>query len=169
MQIQNTNLNEIKLIGISVRTSYSNETDLEKGKIPSYIMRFFQEKLFDQIPNRLSPGKTFCVYTEYESNYLGAYTYFIGEEVSSFDNLPDKFSTLTIPAQNYAKITTGPAPMPAVIIDAWQEIWDMEADGFEAPRAYHADFEVYDERASDHNNIVLDIFVGLKSTASVKA
>jgi predicted transcriptional regulator YdeE len=30
-------------------------------------------------------------------------------------------------------------------------------------RSYIADFEVYDERALDHQNVVLDIYVGLRS------
>lgn len=29
-------------------------------------------------------------------------------------------------------------------------------------RSYIADFEVYDERASDHLNVVLDIYIGIK-------
>jgi len=70
-----------------------------------------------QISHRIEPNTTYCVYTDYESDFNGDYTYFIGEKVSSFDNLPEGFVALTIPAQNYVKFTNGPGPMPHVCID----------------------------------------------------
>ena len=116
----------------------------------------------EKIPYRTKPGTTFCVYTCYDSDYKGAYTYFIGEEVESFDDrLPDGFHNLIIPGQHYAKFTSTPAPMPDVIVNAWQNIWDMSAKELGGRRCYHSDFEIYDERAADHQNIVLDIYVGI--------
>jgi predicted transcriptional regulator YdeE len=53
--------------------------------------------------------------------------------------------------------------MPEVVIDAWQKIWKMTSDDFDGDRAYIADFEVYDQRASNPDNASLDIYIGLKN------
>jgi predicted transcriptional regulator YdeE len=116
----------------------------------------------EKIPNRKNPGVTFCAYTAYESDYQGDYTYFIGEEVYSFDNLTADLSALVIPAQKYTKFTTKPGGMPNVIKEAWEKIWHMPEQILGGKRAYQTDFEIYDERAADHSNIVLDIYIGIK-------
>lgn len=158
-----TERQEIKLLGVCVRTSYQQELDKMKGNIFPCVQQYFHEALFEKIPNRANPGTTFCAYTDYESDYKGAYTYFIGEEVTSFGSpLPEGFHTLIIPQQNYVKFTTNPAPMPDVIVDAWQEIWQMSPEELGGKRNYQTDFEIYDERAADHQNIVLDLFIGVK-------
>lgn len=153
---------EIKLVGICVRTSYAQELDKMKGRIFPCVQRYFHGALFEKIPNRKQPGTTFCAYTDYETDYTGAYTYFIGEEVSSFDHsLPEGFQKLVIPSQQYVKFTTKPAPMPDVIVNAWKEIWDMSPKELGGKRCYKTDFEIYDERAVDHQNIILDVYVGI--------
>lgn len=153
---------EIKLVGICVRTSYQQELDKMTGNIFPCVQRYFHGALFDKIPHRTKPGTTFCAYTDYESDYTGAYTYFIGEEVSSFESsIPEGFQKLIIPNQHYVKFTTRPAPMPDVIVNAWQKIWNMPHTQLGGKRRYHTDFEIYDERAANHQNIVLDIFVGI--------
>ena len=63
----------IKLIGICVRTSYNQECDKMTGHIFPCVRRYFHEALFEKIPHRLKPGTTFCAYTDYESDYKGAY------------------------------------------------------------------------------------------------
>src|ERR1700733_9681418 len=144
---------EIKLVGICVCTSYDQEQDKMKGRIFPCVQRYFHGALFEKIPNRITPGTTFCAYTDYEIDYKGAYTYFIGEEVSSFENpLPEGFQELVIPSQQYVKFTTSPAPMPDVIVNAWQHVWKMSATQLGGKRCYQTDFEIYDERAADHQN-----------------
>jgi predicted transcriptional regulator YdeE len=76
--------------------------------------------------------------------------------------LPEGFQTLVIPKQQYVKFTTRPAPMPDVILNAWKEIWKMSPNELGGKRCYLTDFEIYDERAADHQNIVLDICVGIQ-------
>lgn len=155
---------EIKLVGICVRTNNNQERDQTKGQIFPCIQRYFHGALWNKIPNRVKPGTTFCAYTDYESDHTGDYTYFVGEEVSSLnDPLPEGFSTLAIPRQTYAKFTTKPAPMPEVIINAWNAVWAMSSKDLRGARNYKTDFEIYDERASDHQNIVLDLYIGIKS------
>ncbi len=160
------NLDEIKIVGIKVRTN--NKTELKtadgaSGKIFPCVQKYFYEQISQKIPNRKKPGTTFCVYTEYESDHTGDYTYYIGEEVNSFDNVPDDLETLLILPQSYVKFTTDPGPMPAVLRNAWETVWSMSDKDFGAPRRYYADFEVYDERAQDPSNLVLDLYIGIKN------
>ena len=152
---------EIHLLGIKVRTNNQAEVDPHQGKIFGCVQKYFHENLAEKIPNRKCPGTTFCAYTNYESDYTGEYTYFIGEEVSSIDEIPEGFETLTVPAQTYAKFTNGPGSMPEVLRKPWEQIWKMSKEEIGGTRAYHTDFEIYDERASDHSNIILDIFIGI--------
>lgn len=153
-------LPEIKLIGISTRTNNADEIAMETGKIVPTLQRYFGG-LFEQIPNRKKPGTTLCVYTHYESDHRGDYTYFVGEEVSSFDNLPEGLETLVIPPQRYTKFTAGPGPMPDVVRQPWFKIWNMNEGELGGQRRYIADFEVYDERAAQPQRTVLDIFIGI--------
>ena len=163
MEKTKINKSEIKLVGISVRTSYDQELDKMKGNIFPCVQRYYHSALYEKISNRKRPGTTFCAYTEYDSDYKGAYTYFIGEEVTAFDSsLLEGFQKLVSPKQQSVKFTTGPAPMPDVIVNAWKEIWEMTPEDLGGKRSYDTDFEIYDERASDHQNIILDIYIGIK-------
>jgi predicted transcriptional regulator YdeE len=153
---------EIKLVGICVRTNNEQERNKMEGRIFPCIQNYFHGALFEKISNRKTPGTTFCAYTDYESDHTGDYTYFIGEEVSSFDaSLPEGFRALTIPSQKYAKFTTKPGPMPDVIVNAWTKIWEMTPADLGGERNYQTDFEIYDERAADHQNIILDVYIGV--------
>lgn len=156
-------LREIKLIGIKVRTNNKAEFEARTAKIPSCMQQYLHQKVAEKIPDRNKPGITFCAYTEYESDWTSDYTYFIGEEVNSIEDIPAGLETHIIPPQTYVKFTTEAGPMPMVVIEAWQEIWQIPPKILGGPRNYHTDFEVYDERAKDHQRTVLDIYIGLKA------
>jgi predicted transcriptional regulator YdeE len=93
-------LSERSLIGITVRTN--NAAEMSGGKIGLVVQNYFQNQLAAQIPNRQNPGITYSAYTDYESDYTGDYTYFIGEEVASGTSAPLGFEKIIIPAQAYA-------------------------------------------------------------------
>lgn len=157
-----TSKSEIKLVGLSARTNNKNEMNPASSKIGELATRFWSQNIASKIANRKNPGVTLAVYTDYESDEHGDYTYFIGEEVGSFDNIASSMQTLIIPAANYQKFTTSNGSMPQVVIQAWQQIWKMSADDFGGKRTYRADFEVYDERAQDPTHTSLDIYIGIK-------
>jgi predicted transcriptional regulator YdeE len=52
--------------------------------------------------------------------------------------------------------------MPQVVREPWFAIWNMSPVELGGARSYLTDFEIYDERAVDHEKIVLDICIGLK-------
>ena len=156
-------LSEIKLVGITCRTNNAHlfEADPSTNKVAATVQKYFYDAFAEKIRHRKNPGTTYCVYTDYESDFTGEYTYFIGEEVCSTDDVSDEFSTLIIPAKKYMKFTNGPAPMPAVCIDMWQKIWAMTPEELGGEREYFADFEIYDERSKDHTQVELDIYIGI--------
>lgn len=155
----------IKLVGITTRTNNKHlfSTDPVENKVAATVQKYFHNSMSKHINSKKNPGTTFCVYTDYESDYNGEYTYFIGEEVTSFDKIEDGFETLTIPLQTYTKFTNTPGPMPDVCIDMWQRIWKMNDNALGGKRAYIADFELYDERSVNHNNVTLDIYIGIQN------
>jgi predicted transcriptional regulator YdeE len=155
-------LNEIKLVGVTCRTNNNLEMDPSTAQIGATLQTYFGENLPATLANRKNPGITYCVYTEYESDATGDYTFLVGEEVTSLENIPDGLTPLTIPAQHYTKFTTQEGVMPMVCISAWQKIWGMAAREMGGDRNYIADFEIYDTRAQDPEKTILDIFIGLK-------
>ncbi|HLY68093.1 MAG TPA: GyrI-like domain-containing protein, partial [Puia sp.] len=156
-------LAEKKLIGITTRTNNKQlfESDPSTNKVAAIVQKYFHNGLAEKIGDHKNPGTTFCIYTNYESDFNGDYAYFIGEEVTSFDKINEGFESLIVPAQQYAKFTNQPGPMPLVCIDMWKNIWKMESADLDGKRAYIADFEIYDERSVDHNNVTLDIYIGI--------
>ncbi|MBH1988830.1 MAG: AraC family transcriptional regulator [Myxococcaceae bacterium] len=164
MQKTMTTRMELKLVGITTRTNNAQVfgSDPSVNKIAVLAQKYFNNGLAEKIKDRKNPGTTFCAYTHYESDVNGHYTCFIGEEVSSFESVDQEFEMLTIPDQNYAKFTNQPGPMPDACIDMWQNIWKMDVSDLGGERAYVADFEIYDERSRDYNNVTLDIYIGIK-------
>jgi predicted transcriptional regulator YdeE len=165
------NFPQTKLVGITTRTNNVSEMNPLTAKISSTIQSYMMNKLSSQIQGRARPSVNYCIYTDYESEkitdsnkyeYHGDYTYFIGEEVESFDNVPDDFTKITIPEQKYIKFTTSHGPMPAIVISAWMEIWNMTAKESGATRSFTTDFEVYDERAQNLLNAEVDIYIAVK-------
>ena len=155
-------LHEIKLVGITVRTANNREMDSSTAKIGATMQKFFANDLQNKIPNRKKPGRVFAVYTNYESDEHGQYTYFLGEEVNDFEDIPQGFEKLTILPQTYVKFTSTPGKMPDVCINMWQNIWKMKAADLGGQRAYIADFEFYDQRSRNSEQAVLDIYIGIR-------
>lgn len=153
---------EMQLVGLSIRTNNKNEMHPETSQIGQLIQQFYDQELGEKILQRQHPGITYSVYTDYASNEYGDYTYFFGEEVTSLDTVPEGLSTLVIPSMRYQKFTTPKGKIPDIIVQAWQKIWAMSPEELGGKRAYFADFEIFDERASDIENAIVDIYIGLR-------
>lgn len=164
MQKQTVQLKQLKLVGLTARTNSKNEMNPDTSKIGALACSYWTNQMANNIQHRANPGVTYSIYTDYESDEHGDYTYFIGEIVDSFDdqNL-NQFQTLIIPESHYQKFTTAPGKMPEVVISAWQKIWAMNENDFGGKRKYIADFEIYDQKAADMNNAVVDVYVGINN------
>jgi predicted transcriptional regulator YdeE len=155
-------LPEIKLVGITARTNNAFEMRAPIAKIPSTIFEYFNKGLAEKINHRKKPGITYCVYTEYENDFTGDYTYFIGEEVEKFDKPLENFKGLTIPEQTYIRFTNGPGGMPKICIEAWQKIWNMTPSELGGKRAYTADLEIYGKSEFNSENTMVNIYIALQ-------
>jgi len=158
---QQVQKDEIMLVGIHVRTSNKSEMNPSEAKISQTVKRYFSENIASQIISRKNPGVNFCAYTEYESDCTGKYTFFIGEEVSDISDIPEDFKCITVPKGNYIKFTSPSGEMPNVVIELWQKIWQLNPEELGGKRRYAVDFEIYDKRAADPKNTVIDVFIGV--------
>jgi len=165
MQCSHRTLPALPLMGLYAQTTNTLEGTPGEGKIGPLIHRYYAEKIADQLPTPVSPGISYSLYTDYESDFHGPYTYLFGEEVPEDSLVPPgaSLTLCTVPAQTYALFTVGPGPMPTLVVNAWQAIWKMTEKDFGGRRLYLGDFERYDERASNPEQAIVDIYVGIAS------
>jgi predicted transcriptional regulator YdeE len=163
MQKAKVTLNPLTLVGLTVRTQNKDEVRPETSKIGPLFGSYLGNQLANELQHRSNPGVTYAVYTDYESDEHGPYTYFIGEAVDSLDDQDlSQFKSLVIPASAYQKFTSESGKMPDILLASWQQIWHMDQADFGGKRRYIADFEVYDHRAKDPNKTTIDIYIGLE-------
>ena len=89
-----------------------------------------------------------CVVSEYESDYKGDYTLFIGA-----DNI-NSHKEIIIEEENY-QIFSVEGSSSDGIVKTWQKIWEMEEKGL-LNRAYTVDYEKY------YPDGKVEIFIALK-------
>jgi predicted transcriptional regulator YdeE len=112
-----------------------------------------------RIANR-ADANLYAVYTDYAADRNGEFSFAIGVRVNT-GAPPPGMVLKKIPAGDYALITSEKGPVAKVVVAAWQQVWALE-DKAQLARAYKADFEVYDSRATDPQNSQVDLYVGLK-------
>ena len=146
--------------GLSVRTSNSLEAS-PHGKIPVVWQQLFEMSIGQSIPNKVSDD-IYAVYTDYESDHTGDYTYVLGYCVPSIEDLAKRYTIAEVPGGEYAVIASDTGPVRQIVPGIWQKIWAMTPDELQGTRAYRADFELYDRRAQNPSAAQIDVFVGLK-------
>ena len=143
------------VIGIAARTS--NATEMTgKGIIGKQWGRFLQENLLGQIPNKMDSAIV-AVYTDYDSDQNGEYTFVIGARVKAGAEAPDGMVAKIVPAGRYAVFVSERGAVGEVVMKTWQRVWAAGID-----RVYRADYEVYDERAGDPGNAAVEVWVGVR-------
>ena len=142
-----------KIIGIQLRTTNENFQCMQD--IPQLWQKFFAENIQAKIPNKINDN-LLAVYNEYESDYTKPYSYLIGCEVSSLDNLPEGMIAIDIPAAQYA-VFTAKGKLPDAIGATWHEIWNTDLN-----RTYLTDFEIYNEKSANPENGEVEIFISIK-------
>lgn len=152
--MEQTNIEEFRVIGISVRTS--NENGQSAKDIEQLWGRFLSENIAAKIPNKAG-NEIYSIYTDYEGNYMQPYTCILACKVSGFDKLPEGMVAKTIKAADYKKYTAKGKLKDGIVYNAWLKIWEDKVE-----RAYTADFEVYGAKAQNPENAEIDIFVAVK-------
>jgi len=146
-------LPEFFVAGMPVRTTNQNgQSQKDIGGLWGKIM---QESLLEKIKGKLS-NDTYCVYTDYESDYLGSYTCIIGCKVDSLDHLPDDMVGISIAAGKY-KVYQPERKSPEKVHITWQEIWKSGVN-----RSYKADFDLYSAGAKSFEETEVKIYLAIK-------
>ncbi|MEM6316840.1 MAG: effector binding domain-containing protein [Bacteroidota bacterium] len=146
-------LEDFKVIGIAVTTTHAQAMQ----DIGPLWGKFYGMDVSNRIPNKISP-EIYAIYTDYESNYLGAYTTIIGHKVSSLDTIPKGMIGKVISGGTFQPFVAK-GEIPASIGATWQQIWAQDK---ELNRAYQADFEVYGVKSHNGAASEVEIFVGIK-------
>ena len=151
---------EFTVVGIAVRISNAKEMTAE-GQIGRSWARLFQENLLAKIPNK-TDSSIVAVYTDYASDKKGEYTYVLGSRVNSSAEVPEGMVAKKIPAGHYAVFTTEKGPGPKVVPETWMRINSLPKSAVGGDRVYRADFEIYDQRAADQQNLQADVYIGIR-------
>jgi len=136
-------LTEFHILGIAVRTT--NQEGKSQNDIGALWEKFMNENMLEKIPDKNS-SDIYCLYTDYESDFNGAYTTLLGCKVNSLANIPAGLTGKTIlPAAYRSYISKG--KIPDCVVATWIHIWQSGVK-----RKYQADFDVYSAKAQDQEN-----------------
>lgn len=148
------------VVGIAARTNNAKEAGPD-GVIGKQWARFFSEGVAAKIPNR-ADGNIVAVYTDYASDVNGDYTFLLGVRVTKAESVPDGMVAKTVPAGRYAVFTSERGPVPQIDVDLWKKVWATPKSALGGERAYKADFELYDQRAQNRTDSVMEIHIGVR-------
>jgi predicted transcriptional regulator YdeE len=147
------------VVGLTARTNNAHEMS-GKGKIGEVWQEFLRPDLVVKIPNKIGVD-LIAVYTDYETDHTGHYTYLLGMPISSAEALPASLTVKHIPPGRYAVFRSERGPIKEVVPEVWQRIWALSHKQLGGKRAFKSDFEIYDQRAADPENAQIDVYVGL--------
>ncbi len=148
------------VVGISARTSNAREMTPD-GVIGKEWGRLMQEGLLGKIANK-ADSNIVAVYTDYASDHNGEYAFVLGARVKSGDDVPAGMVARKILAGKYAVFTSAKGPAAKVVPELWMKINSLPKTAVGGDRMYGTDFEIYDERAADPANVVVDVYVGIR-------
>lgn len=153
-----TKKSPMKLIGITGRTS--NKVEMSgQGIIPAMWNRFSTETLAANIPNQKGTGEIVAAYYNIESDDRSPYNFFIGMEVTTFENIPEEMISLEVPSGSFLKVTTEQGSLQTIGIETWRKIW--ESDELRKQRRFDVDLEIYGKEATNPDNGRFDIYIGI--------
>jgi predicted transcriptional regulator YdeE len=124
------------VVGIARRTRNAEAQE----SIPGCWQEFLSKNATAKIPHRATPPVMYAVYSDYESDWTGMYSYLLGCGVTRADTVPAGMECRHIPPQTYA-VFRAKGRMPDEIVGVWANVWASEL-----PRTYTYDFELYDKR-----------------------
>ena len=152
-EYEKVTLDKFTVVGISIRTT--NQNNQSQKDISELWGRFIVENVIESIHNKIS-GEIYCIYTDYESDFMGEYTTILGCMVSDVDNIPEGLIVKEIPACDYYKFTSE-GKLPEAVGETWGFIWQSDFD-----RKYIADFEIYGAAAQNPDNAIVTTYLSIK-------
>jgi predicted transcriptional regulator YdeE len=148
------------VVGITGRTNNAKEMT-PAGIIGKLWGQLMQGNLLTKIPNRADEN-ILAVYTDYASDKNGDYTFILGAKVSQDSEIPAGMVTAKVATGKYADFTSERGPANRVVPEIWQKINSLPRNVPGGDRAYQSDFEVYDQRARNPQDAIVDVFVGIR-------
>jgi predicted transcriptional regulator YdeE len=137
-----TEINTIEafsVTGFQARTTNAAEQNPQTRKIGGLWQHFFGSSLFQPTAGVVG------VYSNYESDAMGAFDVTAGVSSSSLSSgaAPANTQTVQIQAGEYL-VFRGKGAMPQAVIDAWLQIWQhFGQPRTDMARVYRTDFEQY--------------------------
>ncbi len=129
------------ITGLKVRTTNEAEMNLKSAKIGA----LWQSFLSDIMP-RLgeTPPPLYGVYSNYESDAMGAFDILVGAESLQKDSVLERVNL----AEGKYLCFEANGELPQAIIDTWDEVWAYFSDeNCKEKRAYNTDYEYYISQA----------------------
>lgn len=148
------------VVGIAVRTSNAEQMT-EARPIGKQWERLFKEGVLAAIPNK-ADGNILALYSEYASDKDGEYTYLLGARVTNVENAPAGMVVKNVPAGRYAVFTSERGPVQKVVVEMWRRVWETPKSALGGDRTYKTDFELYDQRAKNPADSVVDLYVAVR-------
>ena len=139
------------VVGIARRTRNAEAQE----SIPGCWQEFLAQNASAKIPHRAVPPVMYAVYSDYEKDWTGLYSYLLGCGVTRAGTLPAGMEVRQIPPQTYA-VFRAKGRMPDEIVGTWANIWASEL-----PRTYTSDFELYDKRFARPSAKEAEIWVAI--------
>ena len=146
--------------GIAVRTSNAKEMSAD-GMIGKQWARLMQEDLLAKIPNK-ADASIVAVYSDYASDKDGDYTYLLGARVTSDAGVPSEWSRRRFSAESSRCSRPKKVRGRRLCLRRGGASIRCRSASVGGDRLYQADFEVYDERAEDPQNLQADVYVGIR-------
>ncbi len=150
------------IAGVQIQTTCQDGAAI--AAIHQLWQRVLQEKLLDHIPNKASKH-LYCAYFYHNPDTISQYTYVIGYEVISIDNISPPLKHFTLPAGDYL-YTQATGKAPEIVQQTWPKIWQKSKDD-RLPFAYTVDFEIYtqgDYLGSNKHETTVEIYSSIKKS-----
>jgi predicted transcriptional regulator YdeE len=131
-------IDEKRIIGLSIRTTNEKEMNPSTGKI-GYLWQKFDNAVEVDYKNG---NRVYAVYFDYDSDANGEYSVLAGTDQLDA-NSSAKLETVVIQGGKYLRFTaTG--EVPKIVFETWGRVWEyFSKEDVKYERLYTTDFEYY--------------------------
>ena len=146
---------EFFVAGLTTRTRNQDETNPITAKISTTWGNFFASGIATNpaLIKSANPA-AYGVYSDYESDVNGLYTFTAGVSIDPTQTLPPELTLTKIDGGNYL-VFSAKGIFPLVVVQTWTYIWSYFSAHPELRRLYQADFEFYPQPGE------VEIFIGI--------
>jgi len=146
----------IKIIGYNYQTNLNNETYFDE--IPDFYNHFGRNEYYLRIPNKARPAFAYGIAHAYQDS--GEFSFLIGEEVTSFEEMEPSFGCFEIPGGKYAVFKVNSAPELGQ--NTWKYIYGTWLPNSNYDRREGPDFEVTDVINSSPEKINMTVYIPIR-------